>query len=224
MKKINNGLWLFDYSQGIAYEKFSKCEDFFGAIESYLLKTYNFQGKTILEVGAGSGKFTSFLSEQCSKLYVVEKSPNLMQINRDKNINAKNVEFILSDVVELKLEEGSIDIIFGGWSVTSMRESFYKIFEIFKNVLKKDGMIILVENAGDDEFSKIADIEKFSSDMEKTYNEMGFISKKIIDTIIRLPERQVFYDAFPNKNSVKLPFLDIRHKVLILEMPAMILK
>jgi len=91
MGKLNNDLWLFDYNQAAAYEEFSKSEDIFKAINTYLLNNYDFRGKTVLEIGAGSGKFTSFFLETCSKLYVVERSVSLMQINRQKNSEAGNV-------------------------------------------------------------------------------------------------------------------------------------
>lgn len=223
MNELNNDLWLFDYNQGVAYEEFSKSEDFFKAINTHLINNYDFKCKTILEIGAGSGKFTSFLLERCLKLYTVERNTSLMQINRNKNRDASNVEFILSDVRELVMEPNSIDIIFAGWSMTSMRESFDVIFKIFRNVLRKDGIIILVENAGNDEFSKIMGIEKFTFEMKNAYVNMGFTERKVINTLIRLPCEDVFYNVFPNKNNVKLPSLDVQHKVLILEMQAFIL-
>ncbi len=105
-----------------------------------------------------------------------------------------------------------------------MIESLDVIFRIFRNVLRKDGIILLVENAGDDEFSKIVGIEEFTSEIKNAYVNMGFTQRKIINTLIRLPCEDVFYNVFPNKNNVKLPSLDIQHKVLILEMPAFVLR
>lgn len=224
MGKVNDGLWLFDYNQGVAYEAFSKSQDVFSAINKYLADHYDFRGKTILEIGAGSGKFTSFLSETCSKLYVVERSASLMQINRDKNADASNMEFILSDVRDLLIEPDSIDIIFAGWSLTSMRESFDIVLDKLRRVLRKDGVILLVENAGDDEFCKVMDINEFTSKMKDYYIDMGFCQKEIVDTTIKLPYEDVFYDAFPNKKEVTLPSLEIHHKVLILEMQSSILR
>lgn len=224
MNKPDNNLWLFDYNQGFAYEEFSKSEDINGLINECLLKNYNFKNKTILEIGAGSGKFTSFLSKLCSKLYVVEKNKILMEINRGKNNDKNNIDFILSDIKDLKMKKNSIDVIFAGWSMTSMRNLFDITFKIFKKILQKNGIILLIENAGNDEFSKITNIEEFTLDIKKTYIEMGFIEKEIIDTTIRLPHENIFYNAFPNKNKVNLTSLDIQHKVLILEMPAFYLQ
>jgi len=224
MSEMNNGLWLFDYNQGTAYEAFSKGQDFFSAIFKYLSDNYDFRDKIILEVGAGSGKFTNFLSEKCSKLYVVERSANLMQINHDKNFNAGNIEFILSDVKDLTMAPSSVDVIFAGWSLTSMRESLDIIFDNFRKILRKDGLIISVENAGYDEFCKIMGIDEFTSEMKDTYINMGFLPKETIDTTIKLPHENVFYNAFPNKKEVKLSSLDIQHRVLVLEMQASVLQ
>lgn len=218
MSAINNDLWLFDYNQGAEYEAFSKSQDIFKAIDKYLSINYDFKDKIILEIGAGSGKFTSFLMEKCSKLYVVEKSPSLMQINQSKNHDANNLEFILSDVRDLKMGPESVDIIFAAWSLTSIRDSFDIVFDKFRNILRKDGLILLVENAGNDEFCKVMGIDEFTFEMRSAYVDMGFFPRKIVDTTIRLPYIDVFYKAFPNKKDVKLLSLDIQHKVLILEM------
>ncbi|EKE19018.1 MAG: hypothetical protein ACD_9C00164G0001 [uncultured bacterium] len=223
MSGINNDLWLFDYNQGAAYEAFSQCQDTFGAIERHLQDNFDFREKIILEIGSGSGKFTPFLAKSCSKLYAVERSASLMQINRDKNFDAVSTEFILSDVKDLTMEPDSIDVIFAGWSLTSMREYFGVIFESFRKFLRKDGIILLVENAGNDEFCKIMNLEKFTSIMKNTYVDMGFIQRKVVGTTIKLPCKNVFYDAFPNKKEVRLSSLEILHKVLILEMQSSVL-
>lgn len=218
MNKINNDLWLFDYNQGAAYEAFSKCQDVSKAIEKYLHNNFNFGKKTILEIGAGSGKFTSFLARSCSKLYVVERGVSLMQINKEKNSSFTNIDFILSDIRDLIIEPNCIDLIFASWSMTSMREYFDIIFEKFKKLLRNDGIILLVENAGNDEFCKIMGLEEFTSTMNKVYKDMGFIQTKIINTIIKLPNKDVFYNAFPNKKGLILSSLEIQHAAAILKM------
>ena len=223
MGGADSSLWLFDYNHGAAYEEFSKSQDIFKTVYEYLSCHYNFADKIVLEIGAGSGKFTSFLSETCLKLYVVERSASLMQINRKKNLNVGNMEFMLLDVEDLVMEPNSVDVIFAGWSLTSMRESFDIIFDKFKKILRKDGIILLVENAGDDEFCRAMDINGFTSKMMGIYVDMGFVPKEVLNTTIRLPHEDIFYGAFPNKKEVKLFSLDIQHKVLIMEMQASIL-
>lgn len=81
---MDKELWLFDYRQAEAYERFSKSEDINNLIQKYLKEEYDFSNKTILEIGAGSGKFTGFLSDRSKKVYAVEKIESLMLINKEK--------------------------------------------------------------------------------------------------------------------------------------------
>jgi len=216
----DNKLWLFDYNQGIKYEEFSKCQDINNKIKIFLQNHFEFKDKVILEIGSGSGKFTSMLADKCLKLYVVEKSISLMQINRIKNASANNIDFMHIDARNLVLNSNSIDIIFAGWCLTSIRDSFDIMFKIFKDVLKKDGVIILIENAGNDEFCKIMEIEEFTNKMREKYIDMRFTEKEILSTTIQLPNKNVFYNAFPNKNNANITSLNINHNVLILQMEA----
>ena len=108
-KIIGKDVKLFDYKRGRAYEEFSKCQDINQNIISYLSTNYNFQNKIILESGAGSGKFTSFLANNCSRLLVVERSESLLQINMEKNKNKTNIKFFLSCMEEVEIEEKSLD-------------------------------------------------------------------------------------------------------------------
>lgn len=102
---MNKELWLFDYKQAEAYEKFSKSEDINNLIQKYFKEEYDFSNKIILEIGAGSGKFTGFLSDRSKKVYAVEKIESLLLINKEKHKNKNNVEFILSDIKDVKLEK-----------------------------------------------------------------------------------------------------------------------
>ena len=113
-----------------------------------------------------------------------------------------------------------MDMIFGGWSLTSMRNSFDLILPMLKNVLKADGRIILVENAGGDEFSALTGIDELSHEMRNFYKSIGFEEKALLDTAIVLPDKKVFYSAFPNQANALLESLVINHKVLILEAKA----
>ena len=219
MDEANQALWLFDYDDGKAYDNFSQCEDYKNQIAKFLTRHYDFSNQEALEIGAGSGKFTTMLASECKFLHVVERSNSLLSINRKRN-HKKNIRFYLQDVKDLIFPDNSVDLIFGGWSMTSMRDSFEKIIPVLQKVLKDTGKIILVENAGNDEFSRLVNIETLSFEMLNLYQEMGFSEKTILDTVICLPNRETFYDAFPNQSDVPLPSLAIEHKVAILESDA----
>lgn len=214
---MNKELWLFDYKQAEAYEKFSKSEDINNLIQKYLKEEYDFSNKIILEIGAGSGKFTGFLSDRSKKVYAVEKIESLLLINKEKHKNKNNVEFILSDIKDVKLEKNSIDYVFAGWSLTSMRDICDQVFANLYQILKPNGKIIIVENGGQDEFCKLLGIEEFTEQMKNEYKKMNFKEKATLDTTIKFANEEVFYGAFPNYKKTVLKTLNIKHKVIIME-------
>lgn len=214
---MNKELWLFDYKQAEAYEKFSKSEDINNLIQKYLKEEYDFSNKIILEIGAGSGKFTGFLSDRSKKVYAVEKIESLLLINKKKHKNKNNVEFILSDIKDVKLEKNSIDYVFAGWSLTSMRDIYDQVFANLYQILKPNGKIIIVENGGQDEFCKLLGIEEFTEQMKNEYKKMNFKEKATLDTTIKFANEEVFYGAFPNYKKTVLKTLNIKHKVIIME-------
>lgn len=214
---MNKELWLFDYKQAEAYEKFSKSEDINNLIQKYFKEEYDFSNKIILEIGAGSGKFTGFLSDRSKKVYAVEKIESLLLINKEKHKNKNNVEFILSDIKDVKLEKNSIDYVFAGWSLTSMRDIYDQVFANLYQILKPNGKIIIVENGGQDEFCKLLGIEEFTEQMKNEYKKMNYKEKATLDTTIKFANEEVFYGAFPNYKKTVLKTLNIKHKVIIME-------
>ena len=214
---MNKELWLFDYKQAEAYEKFSKSEDINNLIQKYFKEEYDFSNKIILEIGAGSGKFTGFLSDRSKKVYAVEKIESLLLINKEKHKNKNNVEFILSVIKDVKLEKNSIDYVFAGWSLTSMRDIYDQVFANLYQILKPNGKIIIVENGGQDEFCKLLGIEEFTEQMKNEYKKMNFKEKATLDTTIKFANEEVFYGAFPNYKKTVLKTLNIKHKVIIME-------
>lgn len=214
---MNKDLWLFNYEEGMNYENFSKCEDYYNQIQEYLLDNYQLSDKTVLEIGAGSGKFTDFLSKNSKRLYVSEKSQSLIEINKSKNCNQKNIEFILGDAKDLNLQKNSVDIIFAGWSLTSMRDVYEELKPVLLNLLKKNGKIIAIENAGNDEFCKMMNIENFTKEIKEKFIEIGFVQKAILNTTIVLSSVETLKKAFPKLQNVNINNLEIKHNVLVME-------
>lgn len=213
---MDNNLWLFDYEQGQKYEEFSKCEDYYGVIFEYILKNCVLSGKSILEIGAGSGKFTSFLADNAKSVCAVERSESLIEINKKKNKH-KNILFILDDVKNIILLPESIDLIFAGWSFTSMRDVYSSILPMFAKSLKPNGKMILIENAGNDQFCKLVGIEKFTYEMKEVFMMMGFDERAVLNTIIKLNKKSDFLGAFPQFAGMLPKNLEISHRVSIFE-------
>lgn len=106
-------------------------------------KLPNLYGKTVLELGAGIGRFTAYLAKKCAHVTAVD----FMQASIDKNqrLNEKlgNTSFICADVCKLEFEsDKQFDVVFSNWLMMYLTDEEVKI--LAHNMVKwcKPGGII----------------------------------------------------------------------------------
>src|SRR3990172_6360336 len=59
----------------------------------------------VLEIGAGKGVLTQFLTEQAKKVYAVELDKSLCEVLKEKFHDQKNLEVIQGDILQLDLKK-----------------------------------------------------------------------------------------------------------------------
>ncbi|KAK4750993.1 hypothetical protein SAY87_004475 [Trapa incisa] len=76
-----------------------------------------YQGKSVLELGAGIGRFTGDLAKNACQLVAIDFIDSVIRKNEAVNGHHNNVKFLCADVTspQLSLTEGSIDLIFSNW-------------------------------------------------------------------------------------------------------------
>ncbi|XP_015966916.1 phosphomethylethanolamine N-methyltransferase [Arachis duranensis] len=76
-----------------------------------------YEGKSVLELGAGIGRFTGELAKKAGQLLAVDFIESAIKKNESINGHQKNVKFMCADVTSpnLHISEGSIDLIFSNW-------------------------------------------------------------------------------------------------------------
>ncbi|WP_130838529.1 class I SAM-dependent methyltransferase [Lachnoclostridium sp. Marseille-P6806] len=130
-------------SMAKAYEEFNNAEDSYSFnIEWPCIKDLlpDLRGKTIVDLGCGTGIFTFLLEKSDpSKLIGIDLSEEMLQIARDKaKVSNSKAEFILHDAATCKeVIEEPVDFIFS--STTS--HYIENLGHLFENVAKslKDG-------------------------------------------------------------------------------------
>ncbi|KAE8667762.1 Phosphoethanolamine N-methyltransferase [Hibiscus syriacus] len=77
----------------------------------------SYEGKSILELGAGIGRFTGELAKKAGHVIALDFIENVIKQNEKINGHCKNVQFLCADVTspDLKFSEGSLDLIFSNW-------------------------------------------------------------------------------------------------------------
>ncbi|KAK7358123.1 hypothetical protein VNO77_00044 [Canavalia gladiata] len=80
-----------------------------------LLPAYD--GKSVVELGAGIGRFTGELAQNAGQLLAVDFIESAIKKNESINGHHKNVQFLCADVTSpnLHVSEGSVDVIFSNW-------------------------------------------------------------------------------------------------------------
>ncbi|KAJ6803365.1 phosphoethanolamine N-methyltransferase 1-like [Iris pallida] len=76
-----------------------------------------YKGKTVLELGAGIGRFTGDLAKEACQVLAMDFIESVIKKNESINGHHKNISFTCADVTspDLKIEAESVDLIFSNW-------------------------------------------------------------------------------------------------------------
>ncbi|MFH1500918.1 MAG: methyltransferase domain-containing protein [archaeon] len=212
------------------YEAFSKYEDEGNKVLKKLLEKCSFKDKEVLEIGCGSGKYTSLLAPSSKKYYALEISKPLINLTKEKCKKIKNIKYLNYSAEEIPLNDKSVDIVFASWVLTAMisEEMREKSIKEIQRVLKKGGDIWLFENYLEGEFMDMRDIKaskKDKADVRNLITQYKFDRSEVIDTNFFFPSldsaKKILSFIFGNnalKYLEKHPSPKLKHKVVILHM------
>ncbi|VAH62923.1 unnamed protein product [Triticum turgidum subsp. durum] len=93
----------------------------------------SYEGKSVLELGAGIGRFTGELAKTAGHVLAMDFIESVIKKNESINGHYKNASFMCADVTspDLVIEDNSIDLIFSNWllmylSDAEVREHTYE--------------------------------------------------------------------------------------------------
>ncbi|GAV74409.1 Methyltransf_11 domain-containing protein/Methyltransf_23 domain-containing protein [Cephalotus follicularis] len=108
-----------------------------------------YEGKSVLELGAGIGRFTRELALKAGQLLALDFIESVIKKNESDNGHHKNVKFMCADVtsLDLKISEESMDLIFSNWLLMYLSdEEVEKLAERMVKWLKVGGFIFFRES------------------------------------------------------------------------------
>ncbi len=149
---------LFTY-QSEKYEKMVSYEDYennlLSTIESIILLS---KSLTVADIGAGTGRISFILSPYVSKIYGIEPNESMRQtgIEKARNNNIKNIEFISGGYELIPLKDKICDFVIEGWSLLyyyklsqpDWKRKISNAIAEMKRILKDNGKMILIETLG----------------------------------------------------------------------------
>lgn len=117
----------------------------------YLYRLVDLTEKTVLDVGAGTGRLTFAAAKMAKKVYASEPCDCLREYMRDyiKQEKITNVKVLDGFVENLPFEDNTFDVVIGGHVVG---DDYDKEIAEISRVLKDGGIIVLCN--GDDKFKR----------------------------------------------------------------------
>ena len=137
-------------------------------IEGRILDSLDIMGhESALEIGTGSGYFTSVLARLCKSVKSIEVSKELSELAQDK-INAlkfTNLSIVTGDALTYNFDNERFDIVVVGCALP-------KIHEDFKRLLKVGGKLFIV----------VGTKNHMHATLVKRINESEWQSKSLFET------------------------------------------
>ena len=137
-------------------------------IEGRILDSLDIQGhETVLEIGTGSGYFTSVLAKLSQSVVTIELDEQLSELaqNKVKELNLNNITFINDDALAYKFDNEQYDTIVIGCSLPNKNENFFRL-------LKPSGKLFMVVGA----------INQMQATLVQRTNENEWQSKSLFET------------------------------------------
>jgi protein-L-isoaspartate(D-aspartate) O-methyltransferase len=137
-------------------------------IEGRILDSLDIQGhETVLEIGTGSGYFTSVLAKLSQSVVTIVLDEQLSELaqNKVKELNLSNITFIKDDALTYNFDNEQYDIIVIGCSLPNKNENFFRL-------LKPGGKLFMVVGA----------INQMQATLVQRTNENEWQSKSMFET------------------------------------------
>jgi len=108
-----------------------------------LIKVTEIKGKKILEIGAGSGRDSLQLAHENAMVYVLDYSPQALQIIKKlKGRNDNQVHLIQADAFQIPMPDETLDIVFHQGLMEHFKNPLPLLNEHFR-VLKPGGLLLV---------------------------------------------------------------------------------
>lgn len=108
-----------------------------------------YEGKSVLELGAGIGRFTGELAKKAGQVLALDFIESVIKKNESTNGHYKNVKFMCADVTSpsLNIPPNSFDLIFSNWLLMYLSdEEVENLVERMVKWLKPGGYIFFRES------------------------------------------------------------------------------
>ena len=140
------------------YHELVAAEDWQGNLPRALKEITSFSGKTVVELGAGTGRVTMIVAPLCAKVLAFDGSQHMLDkaAANLKTLGLDNVTLGVCDNKAVPLADASADIVIEGWSfghTVSVAQSRWQneadaLLTESRRLLRPGGALIIMETLG----------------------------------------------------------------------------
>ena len=103
------------------------------------------RNKAVLDIGCGTGRYSIYFARNGAEVTGVDLTPEMIAVARRKAIESNlDIDFIISDVLDVDLKLNEFDLIFSSLAVTHIR-NLSALFGKLQSVLRQNGRIWISE-------------------------------------------------------------------------------
>jgi ubiquinone/menaquinone biosynthesis C-methylase UbiE len=173
------------------FDAFCRAEDPDGRISRRLEALANLDGKTVLEIGCGTGRYTVEWARSTGQYVAVESSPAMLALARSRcSGRSLPLDLLCGDAARLPFPDATFDRVLAGWVVVNLRLPVRRaVLSEVARVLRPDGdgAIWLVENHWGGGFQQLrgrrAEVEE--ARIERLSRDWGFETIAVLETELR---------------------------------------
>ena len=145
-------------SKADKYEQLISKEDYQNNIKRTIMDICSIKGCDLIDIGAGTGRLSCLFGPLCKSIIAFDQSQAMLDVALDKflKLGINNWKTQVADHRSLPIEDGSADVIMAGWTIcylcstkiTNWRDNFHSILQEMKRVVRKNGILIILETLG----------------------------------------------------------------------------
>lgn len=105
------------------------------------------KNQDVLEIGGGIGRLTGHLADQANTLVCVDIIEKFLVKNWEKNKDRKNIQYILSDAMDLNFAPNQFDFVFINWLLMYLKDK--EVVQLRDRIfrwLKSEGILFFRES------------------------------------------------------------------------------
>ncbi len=145
-------------SQAERYEALISREDYRGNLLPALQKIVDFSNKSVVDLGAGTGRLICQLAPLVQEIKAFDQSEHMLEVAAYKlsSTGLQNWQTGVADHRHVPVEDHSTDVVVSGWSVCyvvvdnpeTWKAELDNVFAEIKRILLPGGVVILIETLG----------------------------------------------------------------------------